>query len=179
MQICDSLIFVLESIAPDFWIAAGIWARANASRCPCLSLMSPRFHRRCLPPSWRNHLLKKPAMSQMISVSWTLFPSPDFRGFQLLVGGLQGKSVCISWSMWQEAWPSWQQSLKIDISRPTLPQTSSLINWASGFKFLLEATDRQWSANILTEGALHLKGGGSMGKGKGQNLSICNHMIGM
>ena len=69
--------------------------------------------------------------------------------------------------------------LKIDVSRPTLHQTSSLINWTSGFKLLLEATDRQWSANILTEGALHLKGGGSMGKGKGQNLSICNHMIGM
>ena len=40
-------------------------------------------------------------------------------------------------------------------------------------------TDRTWSEDILTEGALYLKGGGSKGEGKGQNLSVCNHVIGV
>ena len=42
-----------------------------------------------------------------------------------------------------------------------------------------EEMERERSDDILTEGALYLKGGGSKGKGKGQNLSVCNHMIGV
>ena len=40
-------------------------------------------------------------------------------------------------------------------------------------------TNRRWTEEILTEGALYLKGGGSTGKGKGQNLSVCNHVTGL
>ena len=38
---------------------------------------------------------------------------------------------------------------------------------------------KKCSLRILKEGNLYLKGSGSKGEGKGQNLSVCNHMFGM
>ena len=52
-------------------------------------------------------------------------------------------------------------------------------HWAVTYDMEGWETDRKWSEDILTEGALYLKGGGSKGKGKGQNLSVCNHVIGV
>ena len=52
-------------------------------------------------------------------------------------------------------------------------------HWFVEYDWNGEETDRRWSYAILTEGPLYLKGGRSKGKGKGQNLSLCKHAIGM
>ena len=72
-----------------------------------------------------------------------------------------------------------QYALPNPSTTPRGHDPTPLGHWAVTYDWKGEETDRQWSADILTEGALYLKGGGSKGKGKGQNLSVCNHMIGV
>ena len=78
---------------------------------------------------------------------------------------------------------SWKSEAKYAYPNPsTTPRGHDLTplgHWTVTYDQEGRETDRQWSDDILTEGALYLKGGGSKGKGKGQNLSVCNHVTGL
>ena len=69
---------------------------------------------------------------------------------------------------------SWKANAQHAHPNPsTIPKGHDLTplgHWAVTYDQNGWETNREWSEDILTEGALYLKGGGSKGKGKGQNF---------